>query len=74
MLVVGDGGATGARAGVDQPRDAIATVGDSEALSSTWYCSAGSIGEEGPADHVLVLANGLLKQDASALDEGLQAW
>ncbi|MEM7285325.1 MAG: DUF5719 family protein [Actinomycetota bacterium] len=52
-------------AGDDQPalgvgtleRPIVPTAGKSEALSSAWYCAAGTIVEDGFADHTLVIAN-----------------
>lgn len=38
-------------------RPIVPTAGRAEALSSTWYCAAGTIGDEGFADHTLVLGN-----------------
>jgi hypothetical protein len=38
-------------------RPLVPTAGRSESLSSTWYCAAGTIVEDGLADHTLVIAN-----------------
>ncbi len=43
--------------GVLLERPVVATAGRPGALSSTWYCSAGTIVADGFADHTLVLAN-----------------
>ncbi|MFP3906207.1 MAG: DUF5719 family protein [Acidimicrobiales bacterium] len=32
-------------------------VASADVLGSTWYCPAGSAGEEGPADHTVIIAN-----------------
>lgn len=38
-------------------RPLVPSAGAAESLSSTWYCAAGTITDEGPADHHLVIAN-----------------
>ncbi len=43
--------------GVLLERPVVATSGRPGALSSTWYCSAGTIVADGVADHTLVLGN-----------------
>lgn len=46
---------TGDGAGLERP--VVPTAGRAEALSSTWYCAAGTVQEEGPADHVIIVGN-----------------
>ncbi|MFN3215675.1 MAG: DUF5719 family protein [Acidimicrobiales bacterium] len=57
LLVAGGGDGSGARAELAQQRAPLATAGDDEALTSTWYCAGGTLGEETFADHTVVLAN-----------------
>ena len=57
MVIVdaGDDGATGGVGALERP--IVPTAGKAEALSSAWYCSAGTIVEDGFADHTVVVAN-----------------
>jgi hypothetical protein len=57
LLVAGGGDGSGARAALTQERAPLATAGDDDALTSTWYCAGGTLGEETFADHTVVLAN-----------------
>lgn len=57
MVIVDAGGDDGGVGVGDLDRPIVPTAGRAEALSSAWYCSAGTIIEDGPADHTLVIAN-----------------
>lgn len=57
MVVVDSGNDAAQPSAVDIERPVVPTAGKSESLTSTWYCAAGTIFEDGPADHELVIAN-----------------
>ena len=58
LMAIVDAGDRGVGSGVGElERPIVPTAGRVEALSSAWYCAAGTIVEEGFADHTLVIAN-----------------
>lgn len=57
MAIVDAGGDDPALGIGELERPIVPTAGRAEALSSAWYCSAGTIIADGPADHTLVIAN-----------------
>lgn len=57
LLVAGGADGTGARAELARERAPLATAGSDAALTSTWYCAGGTLGEDTFADHTIVLAN-----------------
>ncbi len=57
LLVIGGGDGSGARAELAQQRPTLATAGDDSALTSTWYCAGGTLGDGTFADLTVVLAN-----------------
>ena len=54
-IVSGDDDDGSATAAVDRP--VVPTAGEASSLSSTWYCAAGTIIQDGFADHELIIAN-----------------
>ena len=55
--MAGGGDGSGARAELARERAPLATSGDDDALTATWYCAGGTLGDETFADHTVVLAN-----------------
>jgi hypothetical protein len=57
LSVAGGGDGSGARAELARERAPLATAGDDDALTATWYCAGGTLGDATFADHTVVLAN-----------------
>ena len=57
LMAIVDAGDQSGAGGVDLQRPIVPTAGRADALSSAWYCAAGTIVEDDFADHTVVIAN-----------------